>query len=374
VLGAIAALGATDFRMAARSWLASSVPTAWLARVDEPLTMEDEIAIRRAWGRSEWQGGYAGLSWPEAYGGKGLGLVEEFLFADERARAGAPETLDTLGKYLAGPAILVHGTEAQRQKHLPRILAGEEIWCEGYSEVGGGSDLAAVSTDARRVGTHFAITGAKMWTSWATVADRCYLLARTSRQRPRHHNLSVFLFDMRQPAVAIHPIRQMNGASTVNEVVLTEARAASEELLGEENEGWPLVGLTGRFRRMSILRMGLARYVELQDRLKQARRCLTGCAVRGGAGDAPGLWDKLCTFRWHLMRLVELEAAGREWHGPAGIVKIALDCRRHETYWRQQYLEARSVTIAGGTSEIQRNVIASSVLNMARRPDASGSA
>ena len=370
---------AESYRRQIRDWLNKSVPEPWLNRSQEMLSSDEELDLKRNWGYSLYEAGYAGLTWPTVFGGQGLGPIEEFIFYEESAKAGAPESLDTLGKYLAGPAIMQYGTDGQKVRFLPPILAGREIWCEGYSEPDGGSDLASASTTALRGRDEddYLVNGHKIWTSWGHIADRCYLLAKTSRELPHHHNLSVFLFNMRQPNVEVRRIRQITGDATFNEVTFENALATRDELLGVENGGWSLVGLTGPYRRIRFALNGLRQYGQLYALIEQLSNCTRESHLESIANS---FQDRLETFRWHLMRLVELQANDREWYGPAAILRLTFSelaqevtevgltaqCTEHDDYWRDRFLHCRSETIAGGTSEIQRNVIATSVLKMPR--------
>jgi alkylation response protein AidB-like acyl-CoA dehydrogenase len=357
----------------------------WKRHLQSPLPDDQVVEIRREWGREVWRGGYAGLTWPVEHGGRGLGPIEEYIYFEEAARARAPETLDMLGKYLAGPSIILDGTEPQKRAYLRPILAGDEIWCEGYSEPNAGSDLANVSTRAEWDGSLYRIHGTKIWTSHASIADRCYLLVKTSSELPRHHNLSVLLVDMHQAGIEVRKIRDMTGGSMFTEVIFDGAIATRDQLLGEENKGWALVGLSGPFRKVRILQNGLRIYVELHELVEQYEVCGSRCVRRGrSATNATRVVEELRTqlglYRWHLRRLAELQATNGDWLGPASIVRVTgtefnqsvvaagldLHCYEHEAYWRHWYLRNRMHTIAGGTAQIQRNVIANSILKLPR--------
>lgn len=376
---------AAEFRAELRQWLEANIPTLWRQHLKTPLADEQVLQVRRDWGRQVWRGGYAGLTWPVEYGGRGLGPIEEYIYFEESARARAPETLDMLGKYLAGPSIILDGTAAQKERFLRPILSAEEIWCEGYSEPNAGSDLANASTRAEWDGGVYRIYGRKIWTSFAGISDRCYLLVKTSADRPRHHNLSVLLTDLHRDGIEIRTIREITGVANFAEVTFDGAIATRDELLGEENEGWKLVGLGGSFRKVRYVQNGLRIYVELHDLVEQYGTCRTECQTTGRASaDGVNLIDEFTTqldlYRWHIRRLAELQAAGREWLGPASIVRIvgtefhqkivaagiSLHCSKHEDYWRHWFLHSRSHTIAGGTVQIQRNVIANNVLQLPR--------
>lgn len=365
------------FREEVRAWLQSAMPREWVERRDV-MSEEEKLEARRQWEKILFAGGYAGITWPTEYGGRGLGPLENLAFYEEAAAVHALDELNTIGKYLAGPAIIAHGTPEQKALHLPKILAGEWIWCEGFSEPGAGSDLAAVSTTAERVGDEYRINGQKIWTSRAEVASFCYLLVRTSKELPRHHNLSLFLFDMRQPGVKTTPIRQITGEQThFSQVFFDGARATPSQMLGKENEGWALGTLLG-FRSERQAADALRRYVQMHEWFDQLRECTDETCAHPDAFER--LRVRLEVLRWHIRRCVELTANGRKWYPASAVLKLywselmqeiataglELACARHLGYWRLRYLDSRASTIYGGPAQIQRNVIADRVLELTR--------
>lgn len=372
---------AVAFRNRARAWASSAVPERWAQRASKPLSERDADELRRAWSSALWEGGFAGIAWPVEFGGSGLGPIEEFIFFEECARAGAPDAVDVNGKYLAGPAIIAYGTDYQKDRYLEPILRGEEFWCEGFSEPEAGSDLANVSVRAEPAEGGFAITGQKTWTSYAHLADKCYLLAKSSKTRPRHHNLSLFLIDMKQPDIVVSPIRQISGRSGFNDVFFDGAFVPDSDLLGDLHEGWHLAGLVG-FRKLRNAREGLRRYVLIRQLATRYEACLRTCEItqRNGNPDAGGFLRSAELLKWHVRRVCESLARGEIADAPIAVVKIywselvqriahagmVLHCAEHEDFWRDEYFESRSATIAGGTSEIQRNVIAERVIGMPR--------
>ncbi len=372
---------AADFRERAKEWIPSAIPKEWAERETNPLSEIREREVRRDWGKSLWTGGFAGITWPSEYGGAGLGVVEEFIFFEESAYARAPESLDTIGKYLAGPAIMAVGTDEQKRRHLRPILQGEEVWAEGFSEPNAGSDLANASTLAVRHGNEYIINGQKIWTSFAEVSQRCYLLAKTSIDAPRHHNLSIILLDMIQDGIDIRPIHQITGKSDFSEVFFTDVRAPVTDLLGKENDGWYLSTVNG-FRKERAIREGLRRYVEVSALTRDLQRCAEECLLvrPPSRSTIDDLIDDVELLKMHVMRLTELKAQSREDHGAGAIVKmywadvvqhitevgVSLGCAIHADSWFQAYLESRWATIAGGTNEIQRNVIATQIIGLPR--------
>jgi alkylation response protein AidB-like acyl-CoA dehydrogenase len=366
---------AQRFRDRVSAWLRESRLPQWDERLETELSFDETVEMRRRWDAMVWGGGFAGITWPVAYGGLGLGPIEEFIFYEEAAAAGAPDMLNFIGYDLAGPALIEFGTPEQQANYLPRILRAEEVWCEGFSEPDAGSDMAAVSTTAVEVPGGWSVTGQKMWTSVAQVADLCYLLARTSTSSPRHRNLSVLITPMVQDGVEVRPIRQITDEFEFSEVFFSEAFVPAENLLGALNEGWQLGTLAG-FRKGRVVKDGMRRYVLM----RAAMNILLSCAREMGQSEPWRLNREVRLLRWHLMRAAESLASGREQGGLGSVTRLIWSelwqrvtaeglrtgCERHEGYWQREYLYTRSVTIAGGTSQIQRNVIANSVIGLPR--------
>ena len=361
--------GCDAFREEVRAFISAAIPAEW---------HEHLLEMRREWERSVFAAGFAGLSWPAEHGGRGLGPIEELIYYEEAGRAHAPDELNSIGKYVSGPSIMAHGTVEQQRRYLPRILAAEEIWCEGFSEPDAGSDLAAASTRAVPDGEQYRLVGRKIWTSNAHLADRCYLLAKTSQEAPRHHNLSMFLVDMHQSGIEIVPIRQITGESEFNEVLFDGAVVSREDLLGEENDGWRLASVTG-FRSARQAISSLRRYVQIREWLD----LLTSCCGRTGVVPDSELADLQArgeVVRWHAMRTIELMVNEASWYPTACVLQLwwsgvmqdvtergmLTGCPFHRHFWRQSFLETRAASIYGGTSQIQRNVVADRVLGLPR--------
>jgi alkylation response protein AidB-like acyl-CoA dehydrogenase len=365
------------FRAEVQTWIGEAVPPDWRELLSQSMPESQMLKIRGEWDRLMAAGGYAGLSWPRAFGGRGFGPIEEFIFYEEVGRAGTPDMLNFIGFDLAGPAIIAHGTEDQKQTLLPRILSCEDLWCEGFSEPNAGSDLASVSTTAvlDEPSRTYLVSGQKVWTSLAQLADRCYLLAKTSQAKPRHHNLSLLLMDMRVPGVDPRPIRQATGGSEFCELFLDNVAVPADRLLGEKNNGWQLATLAG-FRMNRRIFDALRRSVVIERMVGQLERCATA-ATRETMLSLRADTDLL---RWHILRCVELAAQGRESNHAAAILRVVWSklwqrvvdagvetrCAEHDDFWRTEYLFARSVTIAGGTEQIQRNVIADRIIGLPR--------
>ncbi|MEU7058887.1 acyl-CoA dehydrogenase family protein [Streptomyces sp. NPDC046197] len=362
---------------------------AWLAE------HADLASDRRAWERTLGRAGWIGLGWPvSGYGNRTATLTQQVAWAEEYARCGAPPRSGHIGENLLAPTLIAHGTDEQKSRFLPPVAAGEELWCQGYSEPGAGSDLAGVRTTAVRDGAGtYRVTGRKIWTSLAQEANWCFLLARTDPAAPRHRGLSFLLVPMDQPGrIEVRPIRQMTGTSDFNEVFLDGARARSEHVVGGEGAGWRVaMSLLGFERGVSTLAQQIGFAEELgrvvrtaldtgaaddpvvRDRLVRQwaeLRAMRWNALRtlGGSGDAgaPSV-AKLLWAGWH-QRLGELAMQVRGAAASAGPspwspgVPYQLDALQH------LFLFSRADTIYGGSDQIQRTIIAERVLGLPREP------
>src|SRR5450432_3128900 len=270
------------FRIRARSWLSENLEGAFAPLVgrggpgDEDSTFDARLAWERRLGRDGW----TGIGWPREHGGQGATLNEQVIFHEEYARARAPGRLGHIGEGLIGPTLILFGTEAQKGRFLPKILRGEELWCQGYSEPNAGSDLANVQTRAVRDGSEWVLTGQKTWTSLAQWADWCFVLCRTDPGAPKHKGLSYLLVPMHQRGVDVRPIRQMTGTSEFNEVFFDGARTAVDNVVGSIDGGWAVAMATLAFERgASTLGQQLGFENELREVIETAR-------VNGSARDA----------------------------------------------------------------------------------------
>ncbi len=230
--------GEQSFRDEFRAWLKENVPAEWAGGAAGSEERAEYIKYLRDWQRKLYDGGWAGISWPKEFGGRGATLVEQSIFQAELARANAPQLINAIGLSLVGPTVIALGTPEQKSRYLPRILSGEEIWCQGFSEPNAGSDLAALGTKAARDGDDFVVNGQKIWTSFAQMADWCLLLVRTDSEAPKHKGLTCLLADMRAEGVTVRPLRQMSGDSGFNEVFFSDVRVPASQVLGEVDKGW----------------------------------------------------------------------------------------------------------------------------------------
>src|SRR6266849_399175 len=226
-----------SFRDEVRAWLHANVPKDWDQHRTED-DMRERFAFLRAWQKRVYEAGWAGISWPKEYGGRGATLMEQVIFTEEMARAGAPPLANILGLMLIGPTVIAFGTDAQKRRFLANILSADEIWCQGFSEPNAGSDLANVRTDAKLDGDHYVINGQKVWTSYGWAADWCALLTRSDPESTKHKGLTYILVDMKSPGVEVRPLRQMTGESEFCELFFREVRVPVENVLAQVGDGW----------------------------------------------------------------------------------------------------------------------------------------
>jgi len=368
------------FRSELRAWLDANLPEerrGWRGgaqRFDDP--------FYRDWSRALYDGGYAGLTWPKEYGGAGAPYSFQAIYLEESARAQAPSHVGVIGLGMAGPTIMAHGTEEQKQAHLSKILSADEIWCQGFSEPDAGSDLAAVRTRMERRGDVFVLNGQKVWSSFAHIADWCILVGLSDPEAPRYKGLTYMAVDMHSPGIEVRPLRQITGESEFNEIFFTDVEVPAENLLGEEGQGWQVAMTTLLHERGTLgfalsaqLEVHLGRLLEVarervngdalaRDRVAQEwidlqalrytnYRALTTYERTG----IPGPEGSVAKLRWseQNQRLTKL---GRELLGDDGILD--------DGWWHHQQLRSRGNTIEAGTSEVLRNIIAERVLDLPR--------
>ncbi len=382
------------FRAEVRAWLeeALSGEFAGLRGRGGPGREHEAYDERVEWDRHLARHGWTCIGWPEEYGGRGLPLFQQVIFHEEYARANAPARVNHLGEELLGPTLIAFGSEEQKQRFLPRIVAVEELWCQGYSEPGAGSDLANVSTRARLVsaghGDHYVIDGQKVWTSLAHLADWCFVVARTEPGSERHHGLSYLLVPMDQEGVEVRPIIQPTGTSEFNEVFFSGATTDRANLVGDEGDGWRVaMGTLGFERGVSTIGQQVGFQRELDALLEVAHA--------NGTYDDPVIHDRLARAQVDLevIRLNALRTLSTSpgedpapqqasiskllwagWHRTLG--ELAMQVRGADSLttgpdydldeWQRLFLFTRADTIYGGSDEIQRNVLAERVLRLPR--------
>ncbi len=384
------------FRAELRAWLAENLTPdlapAALARLSE----SERVARLRAWQAKLAEGRWVGITWPREYGGRDATIPEQIAYTEEMTRAQAPPAINSLGVGIVGPPLLAFGTEEQKKRFAPRILSAEDIWCCGFSEPGAGSDLASLRTSATLEGDTFLVNGQKIWTTLAHHADWCMLLCRTNPEEKRAKGVSCLLVDMRSPGITVRPLRQMTGEAEFNEIFFENVRVPRENLLGELHGGWPIAVAALQNER------GILYVVEMRIQLQQSRDQLLALARERGAARDPVLRQELAalhtetevfrmTCQRTLDKLLRMGAPGPEasiiklhWTeitqglpltgmrilGAGGLLYDTPEGRAGRgdpSQWVQRsYLASRAASIASGTSEIMRGIIAMQVLGLPR--------
>jgi len=384
----------TKFRDELRTWLEANVPKDWGEWREKPL--EESFPYLRAWQRKLYEGGWAAVSWPKEYGGRGATLMEQSLFWEEMARVEAPPMANSLGLGLIGPTIIAYGTDEQKKRFIPKILSAEEIWCQGFSEPNAGSDLAALQTEARLDGDHYIVNGQKVWTSYGWIGNWCELVVRTDSNVPKHKGLSVLLIDMKSPGVEVRPLKQMTGESEFNEIFFRDVRVPVANLLGKVNDGWNVAVSTLMYERGSygarlhlIFKRAITRLIELSRKFQKdghpaaqdpiTRQKLAQCYAeieimrwnqlrafsRVTATGVPGPEGSIQKIFWSELNQ-RLQQIAQEVFGPYGQLLAGDKDAVDNGIWSYGYLRTRGNTIEAGTSEVLRNIIAERILGLPR--------
>jgi alkylation response protein AidB-like acyl-CoA dehydrogenase len=384
------------FRERVRAWLVTNIPREWSRRVTATpeVPRPQAYALLRDWQRRLHEAGFIGLTWPRQYGGAGLTFVEEMILHQEMALAKAPPILNILGVGMGGPTIIAHGTEAQKKRYPAKILSCEEIWCQGYSEPNAGSDLASLQTRAVKDGDHWVISGQKVWTSLAHIADWMMLLARTDVAAPKHKGITYFLLDMKLPGVTVKPLRQLTGDAEFNEVFFDNVRVHESQVLGGVNNGWPVGLTTLMYERLALgfglqtrLRIAVDGLIELARQMEKTGRPTTKdpvmrqklaqlwidteCLKYTGAraitrllrGEMPGPEASTGKMGW-VETHQRLQEVAMELQGPYSQLSVGSDRAIESGVWQYTFLRSRANSIEGGTTEIQKNIIGERVLGL----------
>ena len=379
------------FRAELREWLSTSIPESYHARGD--IAGRDDESLSREWSKRLHDAGYSGLTWPKEYGGAGAPYTHQAILLEESARAETPEHIGVIGLGMAGPTIIAHGTDDQKKAHLAKTLSGEEVWCQGFSEPGSGSDLASLRTKAELDGDSFVVNGQKVWSSFAHIADYCILLVRTDPEAPKHQGITYLLVDMHSPGVEVRPLRQITGDPEFNEIFFTDVRVPKENVVGEINQGWNVAmttllhergtlgfALTARLEVLVRKLIALAKqtsvnghtaaedplyrdrivkqWIEVQELRFLNYRALTGLVKTG----VPGPEGSIAKLHWSESNQ-RLGKLALEILGPAS--QLDQDGPT-KGFWQYQQLRSRGNTIEAGTSEVLRNIIAERVLGLPR--------
>jgi alkylation response protein AidB-like acyl-CoA dehydrogenase len=366
-----------EFRDELRSWLSENHPG------QEPPGDVDAFQFRRDWQRKLHENGYAGLSWPKEYGGRGATLIEQALFNEELVRARAPSAANVLGLIMGGPVVIAHGSEEQKERLLEPILTADEIWCQGFSEPESGSDLASLKTKAVKSNGEWVVTGQKVWTTFAHEAKWCMLVARTDQDAPKHKGLTYFILDMEQDAVQVRPLRQITGEAEFNELFIEEARIPDENVIGGVGNGWMVAITTLMHERAGI---GFASAIALKIAIGE----LMELARERGVDDDPVIRQKIAQLyiEAECLRLTASRGLTQQMKtgipGPEGslvkwqwsdanqgMTELAMDIMGADApvvddKWTYRFLRARANSIEGGTTEILRNIVAERVLGLPR--------
>ena len=383
------------FRASVRDWLALHLPAGWGTPAFPKLrSAEDKVAFARRWQRVLYDGGWSGLSWPKEYGGRALSPLQQLLFREEYVRAGAPEMIDIgVGPGLTGPTLIHHGTDWQKRRFLEPILRGDEVWCQGFSEPGSGSDLASLRTRGELDGDDIVVNGQKVWTSYARFADWCILIVRTNVDVPKHKGLTFLLLDMKTPGITVRPLVELTGVAWFNEVFFENVRVPRELVVGEIDRGWEislttlnherganipyqrlrqmLEGLLVLSRRRSLdgplaadplVRQELAQLAIDIEVLRASTYRNVFDIMRTGQ---PGPGGSMLKLFWSELeqRLMQVAVSLA---GPYGALDEHAPQAFDEGRWQYGVLWSRAASIYAGTSEVQRNIMAQRVLGLPR--------
>jgi alkylation response protein AidB-like acyl-CoA dehydrogenase len=379
------------FRTEFRAWLSANVPAEWgTAGFWMQKSPAESFDLRREWEAGKARAGFAGINWPKEYGGRGGTVTQKAIYDEEMAHANAPVTVNTLGLTFLGPTVMAIGSDAQKHEIIKPMLHNEVIWCQGFSEPGAGSDLASLTTRATDAGDHWVVNGQKVWTTNALHADRMFALVRTDPESQRHRGLSMLLLDMHADGVDARPLKQMTGNEEFGEVFLTDVKVPKDAVLGEVGSGWNVAMLLLSFERGSSAIGQYTRFrAEWDDIAKVARE--TGRskdpALRQRLADALVNLETLRLHSWHILTKVEQgEQLGFEssmtklqWSethqdlgeiymdvmGYAGQEVPGLPTSELDPL-TELFLWSRSETIWGGSSQVQRNIVAEHVLGLPR--------
>jgi alkylation response protein AidB-like acyl-CoA dehydrogenase len=385
-----------EFRGELRAWLEKEVPAH-----GAPPAVNDWPARRAydtGWQAKLFKAGYAGINWPKEYGGRDASLTEQLVYYEEIARANAPYVgVNFVGMLHGGPTVIAEGTPEQKARHVPQILEGSQVWCQGFSEPGAGSDLAALSTRAVRDGDDYVVNGHKIWCSFAQAADYCELLVRTDPDAPKHRGISWLVMPMDAKGIDIRPLPTLAGEGEFSEVFLEDVRIPVENRIGEENDGWRVTNVTLRFERgtafasdMISLQQFVAQLIEVAKKVDRGgTRAWDDPALRSEVGHLSAELDAL----WAMVKLSVCQSSKT---GVPGLGGSAIKLYYTELYNRicdcamrilgranlsredvaglpsgpilHRVLQAISLTIAAGTSQIQKNIISERILGLPREP------
>ncbi|MBV9039483.1 MAG: acyl-CoA dehydrogenase family protein [Acidimicrobiia bacterium] len=377
---------AEAFRAEFRAWLNENLDDDLVgARPMAASESPEALERMRAWNRKLADARYAAIAWPAEYGGRGAGVMEQVVYAEELHRSGAPGTLNVIGISNIAPSIMEHGTEEQKRRFLPAMLRGDDVWCQGFSEPNAGSDLASLQTRAVADGDDYVVNGQKVWNTLGVIADWCELLVRTDPDVPKHKGISCLLVDMRLPGVEVRPLVTITGEAEFSEIFFTDVRVPKSALLGPENDGWRVAMTTLTHERGGVASLHLGVRKKIAGLLDLARS-----TTRNGrpAADDPVLRQSLARLylEGEYLKLLSDRAVSGLLHGrPAGpetsLAKLVWsECETHIAdvagqllgpaanagSWGRDRVYARALSIAGGTTQVNKNIVAQRVLGLPR--------
>src|SRR3954454_2819025 len=379
---------AEAFRAEFRSWLDEHLTDEFRGEgLGFSMEMDGEhLARMREWNGLLADARFAAISWPEEYGGRGAGPMEQVVFAEEMHRSGAPGTLNPLGPSNIGAAVIEFGTDEQRKTHLPRMLRGDDIWCQGFSEPNAGSDLASLQRRAVHDGNDFVVNGQKTWNTLGHLANWCELLVRTDTTVPKHRGITCLLVDMTSPGVEVRPLVTITGEKEFNEIFFTDVRVPVANTLGPVHEGWRVAMTTLAYERGTVAKLHLGSRAKIQRLIDTAKDIPLGDGRT--ATDDPVLRQRLARvyMEGELLKLISQRAISAELHGRAmgpegSIAKLVwseLDQHIAETAsdvlgpdalhgpWGRDRVYSRALTIAGGTTQVNKNIVAQRILGLPR--------
>jgi alkylation response protein AidB-like acyl-CoA dehydrogenase len=370
---------AEDFRAEFRAWLDANLPDDM--RGHGGLNEADAAGLDRlrAWNRTLADAGYAAIAWPAEWGGRGAGVMEQVVYAEEMHRAQAPGAINVLGLSNIAPAIIEHGTEEQQRTLLPRMLRGDDIWCQGFSEPDAGSDLASLRTSAVQDGDTWTVNGQKTWNTFGHVADWCELLVRTDPTVPKHRGITCLLVDMSLPGIEVRPLTTITGDAGFNDIFFTDVRVPVTSTLGPINEGWGVALTTLAYERGGVAKLHLGTRAKIQRLIALARE--------HGITEAQRERVARVYMEGELLKLISDRAISAELHGrtmgaEGSIAKLQWsETEQHVSElateilgadglsgaWARDRVYGRSLTIAGGTTQVNKNIIAQRILGLPRR-------
>jgi alkylation response protein AidB-like acyl-CoA dehydrogenase len=377
---------AEAFRKEFRAWLDANLPADLVGQgLGGSLDVDaDHLERLRAWNRVLADARYAAIAWPEEWGGRGAGVMEQVVYAEEMHRADAPGSVNLIGLSNIAPAIIEHGTEEQKRTLLPRMLRGDDIWCQGFSEPDAGSDLASLRTTAVRDGDEWVVNGQKTWNTLGNIANWCELLVRTNPDVPKHRGITCLLVDLDRPGVEVRPLTTITREREFNEIFFTDVRVPVHQTLGAVDNGWRVAMTTLAYERGTVAKLHLGTRRKIQRLIDDARSTLLGDGRV--ATDDPVLRNRLARvyLEGELLKLISERALSAELNGramgPEGSIAKLLwsETEQHLTEvawavlgpdalagpWARDRIYSRALTIAGGTTQVNKNVVAQRILGL----------